>query len=66
MLPESKLRVLMGCWSPDTIVDLVNLGIDVFDSSYPYLMSEKTKGLIMSCDQCNHERKNSIDLSEKR
>lgn len=56
----------MGCWSPDTVLDLVDLGIDVFDSSYPYLMSEKTKALTILCDECNHERKDLINLSEKR
>lgn len=39
------MRVMMGCWNPSTLLDLVHLGIDLFDSSYPFVMTEEKKGL---------------------
>lgn len=62
-----RLRVLMGSWNPSTILDLVDLGIDVFDSSYPFLVTESMRALTFLCDECNHEEgRNVINLSEKR
>ncbi|XP_014215134.1 queuine tRNA-ribosyltransferase accessory subunit 2 [Copidosoma floridanum] len=70
LLPVDKLRVLNGCWNPSTILDLVNLGIDVFDSSYAFLMTEEKKSLTFLCDDCEScmrvERRFMVDLSEKR
>ncbi|OXU32290.1 hypothetical protein TSAR_007066 [Trichomalopsis sarcophagae] len=67
LLPMDKLRVLMGCWNPPTILDLVDLGIDVFDSSYSFLMTEQSKALTFLCNDCKHgERSALINLSEKR
>ncbi|KAF6200684.1 hypothetical protein GE061_005128 [Apolygus lucorum] len=40
-LPENKLRVLHGCWTPLNVLNLVEMGIDVFDASYPYLATER-------------------------
>ena len=60
-----KLRVLIGSWNPSTILDLVDLGIDVFDSSYPYLMTEEAKALIFLSEDCKSES-GLINLSEKR
>uniref|UniRef100_A0A0A9WJF6 Queuine tRNA-ribosyltransferase accessory subunit 2 n=1 Tax=Lygus hesperus TaxID=30085 RepID=A0A0A9WJF6_LYGHE len=40
-LPENKLRVLHGGWTPRNVLKLVEMGIDVFDASYPYLATER-------------------------
>ena len=57
----------MGCWNPSTLLDLIETGIDVFDSSYPFLMAENSNALVFLCDNEEHnENQNAINLSEKR
>ncbi|KAL3871143.1 hypothetical protein ACJMK2_039160 [Sinanodonta woodiana] len=34
-LPEDKPRLMHGVWPPDQVLEAVELGIDIFDSSYP-------------------------------
>ncbi|XP_017881512.1 queuine tRNA-ribosyltransferase accessory subunit 2, partial [Ceratina calcarata] len=53
LLPPEKLRVLMGCWNPLTVLDLVGLGIDIFDTSYPYVITENAEALTFLCDHSN-------------
>lgn len=55
-LPESKLRVISGCWSPVNIIKLVKCGIDVFDTSYCRILTERSAALTFSI--------NENDLSE--
>lgn len=40
-LPEDKPRVLHGGWRPDVVLDLINAGIDIFDSSVVYIVTER-------------------------
>ncbi|XP_006621922.1 queuine tRNA-ribosyltransferase accessory subunit 2 isoform X2 [Apis dorsata] len=56
LLPAEKLKVSMGCWNPLTVLDLVELGIDVFDTSYPYIITENLEALTFLCDHhdCNN------------
>ncbi|XP_023287735.1 queuine tRNA-ribosyltransferase accessory subunit 2 isoform X2 [Orussus abietinus] len=68
-LPSDKLRVSMGSWNPTTVLDLIELGVDVFDSSYPYLMTESFQALIFMCDHhhiSNGISKHTISVAEKR
>ncbi|KAL7288469.1 hypothetical protein TKK_0017550 [Trichogramma kaykai] len=66
LLPVEKLKAMMGCWNPSVILDLVNLGIDLFDSSYPYIMTENNKALTFLCDDCQEGNvKESINIEEK-
>lgn len=67
LLPTDKIRVSMGCWTPVTVLDLIELGVDVFDSSYPYIITEQSQALTFMCDHdiCeNNEYK--ISLAETR
>ena len=34
-LPEEKPRMLCAVWRPDTVLQAVRAGIDIFDTSYP-------------------------------
>ncbi|XP_011315320.1 queuine tRNA-ribosyltransferase subunit QTRTD1 homolog [Fopius arisanus] len=54
LLPPEKLKVSMGSWSPHVILELIDSGVDVFDSSYPYVMTENFKALTFMCDSHNH------------
>ncbi len=35
-LPEEKPRLMHNVWSPDNLLQGVELGLDIFDSSYPF------------------------------
>ncbi|PNF39844.1 Queuine tRNA-ribosyltransferase accessory subunit 2 [Cryptotermes secundus] len=45
-LPNDKFRVLQGCWNPETVLSMVELGMDAFDSSYVYTVTERGGALI--------------------
>lgn len=45
-LPEQTLRVAHGAWSPSTLLGLVAAGFDMFDTSLPYLSTERGAALI--------------------
>lgn len=45
-LPESKPRFFFGACDPLMVLGLVEAGIDVFDSSYVTLMTEKGKAMV--------------------
>lgn len=45
-LPNEKFRILHGCWNPSIVLSMVELGIDAFDSSYAYIVTERGGALI--------------------
>lgn len=50
-LPKEKLRVAHGAWNPCTLIKLVAAGFDMFDTSLPYLSTERGKALVFPYDQ---------------
>nr|XP_022325988.1 queuine tRNA-ribosyltransferase accessory subunit 2-like isoform X2 [Crassostrea virginica] len=48
ILPEEKPRLMHAVWSPDRVVLALELGIDIFDSCYPWLVTEHGKALVFS------------------
>jgi queuine/archaeosine tRNA-ribosyltransferase len=40
-LPDESLRIAPGCWSPEAVWQLVKLGIDVFDTSLPLIVTDR-------------------------
>lgn len=54
LLPEDKPRFVHGCWNPDMVLKLVESGIDVFDSSYPFIVSERGSALVF-CNSLDYE-----------
>lgn len=46
ILPEDKPRLMQSVWKPDLVLQAVQLGVDIFDSSYPYLVTEKGAALV--------------------
>ncbi|XP_012537073.1 queuine tRNA-ribosyltransferase accessory subunit 2 [Monomorium pharaonis] len=67
LLPTNKIRVSMGCWNPATVLDLIELGVDVFDSSYPYVVTEQSQALTFMCDHdvCENNQY-AMSIAEKR
>lgn len=56
----------MGCWNPATVLDLVELGVDLFDSSYPYIITEQSQALVFMCDDNSCENQCVILIAEER
>ncbi|XP_015436631.1 PREDICTED: queuine tRNA-ribosyltransferase subunit QTRTD1 homolog [Dufourea novaeangliae] len=58
LLPSEKLKVSMGCWNPPTVLDLIELGIDVI--SFRDIRYEEDFSPICSHCECltckNHTR----------
>lgn len=48
LLPGEKMKMMLGAYSPITIVELCRLGVDVFDNSYAYLASVHCVALTFS------------------
>lgn len=46
LLPTEKPRFYFGPARPDLVFDLLSAGVDVFDSSYPNLVTERENALI--------------------
>ncbi|XP_043287114.1 queuine tRNA-ribosyltransferase accessory subunit 2 isoform X2 [Venturia canescens] len=59
LLPVSKMKVSLGCWNPTAVLELIEHGVDVFDSSYPYVVTESSKALTFMCFSHQHSNKNT-------
>ncbi|XP_067009590.2 queuine tRNA-ribosyltransferase accessory subunit 2 [Anabrus simplex] len=64
-LPEDKFRVVQGCWNPEVVLDLVELGIDVFDSSYPFVVSERGSALVFPNHICGKEMNEISTIADR-
>lgn len=60
------MRVVMGSWNPVTVIDLVALGVDLFDSSYPYSITERSCALTFLYEHSTTEDQPLILISEAR
>ncbi|KAL4112322.1 hypothetical protein QTP88_016134 [Uroleucon formosanum] len=45
-VPNDKMKIIFGAWTPSLIIDLINSGMDMFDSSLPYITTERNAALI--------------------
>lgn len=45
LLPEDKPRLMQAVWRPDNVLYALEMGIDIFDSSYPYIVTERGHAL---------------------
>ncbi|XP_031828166.1 queuine tRNA-ribosyltransferase accessory subunit 2 [Nomia melanderi] len=67
LLPAEKLKVSMGCWNPLTVLNLIELGVDIFDTSYPYVAAMNAEALTFLCDHSTCNNKSYVILfKEKR
>lgn len=68
-LPAEKTRFMLGAFSPLIILKLVALGVDVFDTSYPYLKSQQNRALVFSYDITEEDVENreiELDMKDPR
>ncbi|XP_023014371.2 queuine tRNA-ribosyltransferase accessory subunit 2 [Leptinotarsa decemlineata] len=49
-LPPEKLVSVQGCWNPLNVLKLVQEGVDVFDTSYCRILTERSAALTFSID----------------
>ncbi|KAK2585741.1 hypothetical protein KPH14_010352 [Odynerus spinipes] len=67
LLPVDKLRVSLGCWHPLVTLELINLGVDILDSTYAYIATERSEALIFMCDHgCCKSIGHTLVIGEKR
>lgn len=50
-IPDDKLRMVHGSWNPSVMLDLIELGIDIFDTTYPFSITEQNGALIFPNDE---------------
>lgn len=62
-LPESKPRLLPGAHKPDDILQALEMGIDVFDSSYPYEVTQRGCALVFPFDATLKANSSSVTES---
>merc|ERR550519_1775623 len=47
-LPDDKPRFYFGAATPELVFELTSAGVDVFDTSYPYLVTEREHALVFN------------------
>lgn len=64
-VPTEKLKIMMGAYNPITVLELISLGIDIFDSSFINLVTNTNRALIFNFDLSNPiKRCPEIDLMD--
>ncbi|XP_077198076.1 queuine tRNA-ribosyltransferase accessory subunit 2 isoform X3 [Paroedura picta] len=61
-LPEDKPRLIHGIGSPDEVLELIERGVDVFESCFPYQVTER--GCALSCNYNYHPAPDGEDLKQ--
>lgn len=71
-LPEERPCQAGGSWNPGMVVSLVGLGVDLFDSSFPYLVTQRNGALSFphrlprDCDSRDAEDVTSLEHRDKK
>eukprot|EP01111_Echinosteliopsis_oligospora_P001798 TRINITY_DN12635_c0_g1_i1.p1 TRINITY_DN12635_c0_g1~~TRINITY_DN12635_c0_g1_i1.p1 ORF type:complete len:360 (-),score=80.17 TRINITY_DN12635_c0_g1_i1:33-1112(-) len=64
VLPPSLPRGCLGCGSPEDIVNMVSLGIDIFSSSYPLLVTEEGYALTFDNTPQSHPSPRKLNIRD--
>lgn len=66
-LPVEKMKLMLGAYDPIVVLELVKLGVDVFDSSFPYIQAINNIAITFNFDvnQQDVTGPYSMDLSCK-
>lgn len=67
MLPEKKLKMMMGAFLPHVTLELIILGIDVFDSSFVNLVTNANRAMVFNYNLKTPEKRfPEIDLMDSK
>lgn len=69
LLPQDKLKMMFGAFLPHLLLDLVSLGIDIFDSSFAILTAKMNRALTFKFnlqDPASLDCDPEIDLMDKK
>lgn len=61
-VPPEKLCSIQGCWNPVSIVKLVQLGIDLFDTSYCRILTERSAAMTFAIEENEYSHSYEINL----
>lgn len=65
-LSQDRLFSVQGCWNPAAVLKLVCLGIDVFDTSYCQIVTERSYALTFSIEKGEDSCTNEINLLDAK
>jgi queuine tRNA-ribosyltransferase subunit QTRTD1 len=65
-LPVEKLRVVQGCWNPVNVINLVELGIDLFDTSYCHILTERSAAMTFAIETTDQTNTYEINLRDAK
>lgn len=67
VLPSDKPRILHGAFDPETMLEAIKCGIDVFDSSYAEKLAEAGEATVFPIETVtNFFNRNIVDSAPKR
>lgn len=67
LLPTDKLRIMFGAYSPLATLELIALGIDLFDNSYAYVATINNCALTFSSDvNAKGDTPYDLDLADEK
>lgn len=61
LLPTDKLKIMLGSYNPVVVLEMIKLGVDIFDSTFPYLVTVSNKALTFNF-KLEEVTKNDFDL----
>lgn len=64
LLPAEKMKMMLGAYNPLTTLQLISMGVDVFDNSYTYLSSINNCALTFSFKAESVSTTVDMDLSD--
>lgn len=62
LLPVDKFKVMFGPYNPVVMMELIQLGVDVFESSYCYLATTYKCALTFSSDEQDKAETHEFDM----
>ncbi|KAL1516919.1 hypothetical protein ABEB36_000750 [Hypothenemus hampei] len=65
-LSPNKLVAVQGCWSPLNIIKLVKSGVDLYDTSYCRILTERSAAIIFAMEPQEHSEAYEINLRQPK
>lgn len=65
-LPPQKIRAVQGCWNPLVVIKLVKSGVDMFDTSYCRMLTERSAAMTFPIDDTEESLSYEINLRQLR